>query len=153
MVYCKVFIIFSCVLKTRNLPSCLNGARFPTLSLISTPTNTVKTRLLLWRINPVSHRCPDWFGRPYFLFRSELTELQATTKMDSAQDVANSDKETRRKHLGEEDANKTATLTDLFNGVAKDTPAIIIPEGDERSVSYTQLYEDVTNFERDLAGQ
>ena len=73
--------------------------------------------------------------------------------MDPAQDVAKPDREIRQKRLGHEDADKTATLADLFNGVAKDTPAIIIPEGDERSVSYARLHEDVTNFQRDLAGQ
>ena len=72
--------------------------------------------------------------------------------MDSAQDFAKSDEETRKKHLGDENVNKIATLTDLFNGVAKDTPAIIIPEGDERSVSYAQLYGHVANFQRELAG-
>ena len=68
-------------------------------------------------------------------------------------DVTKPDSGSRQKHLGNEDVNKIATLTDLFDGVAKDTPAIIIPEGDERSVSYAQLYGDVTNFQKELAGQ
>ena len=73
--------------------------------------------------------------------------------MDSTQNVAKPDGEARQKHLGDENVNKTATLTDLFKDVAKDAPAIIIPEGSERSVSYAQLYEDVTNFQRQLAGE
>ena len=73
--------------------------------------------------------------------------------MDSTQNVTKPDGEALQKHLGDEDVNKTATLMDLFKGVAKDTPAIIIPEGNERSVSYAQLYENVTNFQKELAGQ
>ena len=73
--------------------------------------------------------------------------------MDSTQNVAKPDGEARQKHLGDENVNKTATLTNLFKGVAEDAPAVIIPEGNERSVSYVQLYENVTNFQRKLAGE
>ena len=74
--------------------------------------------------------------------------------MDSAQDVAKpDDRGTRLEYLGDKDVQKADTLTGLFNGVAKDTPAIIIPEGDERSVLYAQLYENVMSFQRELAGE
>ena len=73
--------------------------------------------------------------------------------MDPARGAAEpDDRGTRLGQLGDEDIKKTDTLTGLFNGVAKDRPAIIIPEGDERSVSYAQLYENVISFQRDLAG-
>lgn len=60
--------------------------------------------------------------------------------------------------LGEEQPSggnwtQKATLTGLFDGAAKDMTAFIIPEGDERSISYAQLYGDVMKFQRDLAGQ
>lgn len=51
------------------------------------------------------------------------------------------------------DAENKATLTALFSDVAKHTPAVIIPEGDQRYFSYAQVYEDVTSFQRELACQ
>ena len=73
--------------------------------------------------------------------------------MESAEAVAEPDRGNRQDRLGDEDVNKIATLTDLFNGVAKDTPAIIIPQGNERSVSYAQLDENVRSFQRELASE
>ena len=73
--------------------------------------------------------------------------------MDPAEAVVKPDRGNRQDRFGDESANKTATLTDLFNGVAEDTPAIIIPEGNERSVPYAQLDENVRSLQRDLAGE
>ena len=81
-------------------------------------------------------------------------EWKSSVDMDPAQGAAEpDDRGTRLEQLGDEDIKNLDTLTGLFNGVAKDRPAIIIPEGDERSVSYAQLYENVMSFQRDLAGQ
>ena len=74
--------------------------------------------------------------------------------MDPAQDVAQPKQEGRQKQqLGHGNSTEKATLTGPFSGVAKDTLAVIIPEGNERSVSYAQLYDDVVSFQKELAGQ
>lgn len=65
--------------------------------------------------------------------------------------VTNPDGKSQEKHITNGDARDKATLTDLLNDVAKDTPAIIIPEGDQQSFSYAQVYKDVTSFQRELA--
>lgn len=68
-------------------------------------------------------------------------------------DAAKPDREGGEEQPSEGNSTKKATLMGLFDGAAKDSTAVIIPEGDERSVSYKQLYEDVLSFQRDLAGQ
>ena len=68
-------------------------------------------------------------------------------------DFAKPDREVREEQPSNGGSTKAATLTSLFDGAAKDAPAVIIPEGNERSVTYAQLYEDVMYFQREFAGQ
>lgn len=73
--------------------------------------------------------------------------------MKMEKDVTKPDRKVGEEQPSDGHSTKKATLTGLFHGAAKNMIAVIIPEGDERSLSYTQLYEDVMNFQRDLAGQ
>ena len=73
--------------------------------------------------------------------------------MDSAQDAAKQDNQVQQDHLQHGNSIGKATLTGLFGGVDKDTPAVIIPEGDERSISYAQLHEHVIKLQKEMAGQ
>ena len=72
---------------------------------------------------------------------------------DSVERAAMPDREVRQEELRNGDSTTKATLTDLFSGIAKDSQAVIIPEGHQRSISYAQLYDNVMNLQRELAGQ
>ena len=73
--------------------------------------------------------------------------------MDSAQDAAKQDNQVQQDRLRNRDSTGKSTLTGLFGGVDKDMPAVIIPEGDERSISYAQLHEHVIKLQKEMAGQ
>ena len=77
----------------------------------------------------------------------------ASSDAASADKTAESDREGQQEQRNNRDSVNKATLSSLFSGVANDGPAIIIPEGNQRSVTYGRLQKDVINLQRDLAGK